>query len=373
MSFSNNVLIESRSARDEGLALMAATEIQEITLNKVKPLFSSFWEGHQSLTSQQVAEYYAVSDDVIRQNLRRNRSEFDQDGVRTLRGDDLDFVRDTMSLTKKARAVTVLPLRAVIRMGFILQESEVAVKVRTATLNVLQGVGQVIDRDVLSSLILGHPILNPFCVTGELRISAPLADHYTEIERNLKKKFPDGPIPGLNKAAIRDKLAALSTYTKNWKFDTRAELILPIGREKRTKYPDLLSPVVEFPIDGVVKKSIFLFHLTDMLVDLPDVENVIGKNYLKICREHYDVDYAFVFLVSPLGATPVARDHIKDNLPSEMRGFIGVMTVKDVAELLVTQARAERNSNFEKGNVRKQFIDILNYEIPTEPLLMMMM
>ena len=149
------------------------------------------------MTSQQVAEYYAVSDDVIRQNLRRNRSEFDQDGVRALRGDDLDFVRDTMSLTKKARAVTVLPLRAVIRMGFILQESEVAVKVRTATLNVLQGVGQVIDRDVLSSLILGHPILNPFCVTGELRISAPLADHYTEIERNLKKKFPDGPVQAI--------------------------------------------------------------------------------------------------------------------------------------------------------------------------------
>lgn len=373
MAFSNNILIESRSARDEGLACMASQETQVSTLSKAKNVLFALWKGISYLTIRQVAEYYEVPENTIRQNYTRCKTEFDSDGVLRVEGDALKEVRDIMSLSSFSPRAVLFPARSVVRMGFILKDSAVAVQLRTITLNVLQGVGQVVDRDVLSSLILGHPILNPFCVTGELRISAPLADHYTEIERNLKKKFPDGPIPGLNKAAIRDKLAALSTYTKNWKFDTRAELILPVGREKRTKYPDLLSPVVEFPVDGVVKKSIFLFHLTDMLVDLPDVENVIGKNYLKICREHYDVDYAFVFLVSPLGATPVARDHIKDNLPSEMRGFIGVMTVKDVAELLVTQARSERNSNFEKGNVRKQFADILNYEIPTEPLLMMMM
>jgi hypothetical protein len=163
MAFSNNILIESRSARDEGLACISDPEIQEATLNKVKPLFSALWDGVQFLTSQQVAEYYDVSDDVVRQNLRRNRSEFDQDGVKTLRGKDLDFVRDIMSLTKKARAVTVLPIRSVVRMGFILQDSTVAMQVRTATLNVLQGVGQVVDKEVLSSLILGHPIPNPVC------------------------------------------------------------------------------------------------------------------------------------------------------------------------------------------------------------------
>jgi hypothetical protein len=373
MAFSNSILIESRSARDEGLAYIATPEVQEATLNKVKSILFALWEGNRFLTSQQVAAYYEVSDDVIRQNLLRKKSEFDQDGVKTLRGEDLDFVRDIMSLTNKARAVTVLPVRAVIRMGFILQESEVAVQVRTATLNVLQGVGQVVDKEVLSSLVLGHPILSPFCLTGELMISAPLADHYAAIERNLKKKFPDGPIPGLDKAAIRGKLAELSTYTKNWKFDTRAELKLPVGRDERTKYPDLLSPVIEFEVDGSKKTAVFLFQLMDMLVDLEDVENVVGKNYLKVCRNHYGVDYVFVFLVSPLGATPVARDYIKDHLPNEMRGFIGVMTVKEVAELLVHQARTERKSNFEKGNVRKQFVDILNYEIPEEPLLMMMM
>lgn len=373
MAFSNNILIESRSARDEGLACIASQENQESILSKVKPIFSALWNGGQFLTSQQVADYYDVSDEVVRQNLRRNRSEFDQDGVKTLRGEDLDFVRDTMSLTKKARAVTVLPIRAVFRMGFILQDSPIAAQFRTATLNVLQGVGQVVDKEVLGNLILGHPILSPFCVTGELMISSPLADHYSAIERNLKKKFPNGVIPGLDKSAIRRKLADLSTYTKSWKFDQRPELKLPIGREQRTKYPDLLSPVIEFEVDGTKRTAVFLFQIVDMLVDLEDVEMVSGKNYPKVCREHYGVDYAFVFLVSPLGAMPVARDFIKDRLPKEMRGFIGVMTVKDVANLLVQQARTERKSNFEKGNVRKQFEDILNYEIPEEPLLMMMM
>jgi hypothetical protein len=372
MAFSNNILIESRSARDEGLACIANPEVQKATLNKVKPLIFMLWEGAGYRLSTEVADFYGVSDEVIRQNLRRNRAEFSQDGVRKVEGEELNRLRDIMSLSR-ARHATLFTPRAFLRMGFILQESEVAAQVRTATLNVLQGVGQVVDKEVLSSLILGHPILSPFCLTGDLMISAPLADHYAAIERNLKKKFPDGPIPGLDKAAIRGRLADLSTYTKSWKFDQRLELKLPIGREERTKYPDLLSPVIEFEVDGAKKTAVFLFQLTEMLVDLEDVESVSGKNYLKVCREHYGVDYAFVFLVSPLGATPVARDFIKDHLPSEMRGFIGVMTVKDVAELLVHQAKTERKSNFEKGNVRKQFADILNYEIPEEPLLMLMM
>jgi hypothetical protein len=373
MSFSNNVLIESRSARDEGLACISNQEAQISTLSKAKNILFSLWRGNEYLTIRQVAEYYEVPENTIRQNYTRCKTEFDSDGVLRVERDDLKEVRDIMSLSSFSPRAVLFPARSVVRMGFILKDSAVAVQVRNATLNVLQGVGQVIDKDVLSSLILGHPILNPFCVTGELRISAPLAAHYKAIERNLKKKFPNGPIPGLDKSAIRSKLANLSTYTRNWKFDQRAELKLPIGGGERTKYPDLLSPVIEFEVDGTRKKSIFLFQLMDMLVDLEDVENVVGKNYLKVCRDHYDVDYAFVFLVSPLGATPVVRDYIKDHLPNEMRGFIGVMTVKEVAELLVTQARSERNSNFEKGNVKKQFADILNYEIPTEPLLMMMM
>lgn len=373
MSFSNNVLLESRSARDEGLACISNQETQISTLSKAKSVLFSLWRGTEYLTIRQVAEYYEVPENTIRQNYTRCKTEFDSDGVLRVGGEDLKEVRDIVSLSSFSPRAVLFPSRAVVRMGFILKDSAVAVKVRTATLNVLQGVGQIVDEEVLGSLILGHPILSPFCVTGELRISAPLADHYVAIERNLKKKFPDGPIPGLDKAAIRDRLAALSTYTKNWKFDTRAELKLPVGREERTKYPDLLSPVVNFNVDGSQKTAVFLFQLVDMLVDLEDVENVVGKNYLKVCRNHYGVDYAFVFLVSPLGATPVARDYIKDHLPNEMRGFVGVMTVQDVAELLVYQAKTERKSNFEKGNVRKQFSDILNYEIPKEPLLMMMM
>lgn len=373
MAFSNNILIESRSARDEGLAFISNQDTQIVTLQKIKSAFFSLWRGERYTTSRELGDFYGVSLDVINKNFQRNREEFESDGARVLDGEDLRDAKDILSFASKASHGSIFTPRSVLRMGFILQDSAVAVQVRTATLNVLQGVGQVVNKEVLSSLILGHPILSPFCLTGELMISAPLADHYVAIEKNLKKKFPNGPISGLNKAAIRDKLAALSTYTKNWKFDTRAELKLPIGKEERTKYPDLLSPVIEFEVDGSKKTAVFLFQLMDMLVDLEDVESVSGKNYLKVCRNHYGVDYAFVFLVSPLGATPVARDYIKDELPNEMRGFIGVMTVKEVAELLVHQARTERKSNFEKGNVRKQFADILNYEIPEEPLLMMMM
>ena len=373
MTIPSNVLVESRSARDEGIACLSTHETGEATLNKVKSVLFGLWRGVGYLTSQQVADYYAVSDDVVRQNLRRNRSEFEQDGVARIDGDDLRDARDIMSLPSRTSQVTLFPPRAVLRMGFILQESEVAAKVRTVTLNVLQGVGQVVDEGVLDRLILGHPVLNPFCEAGSLNISAPLAPHFKAIERTLKRKFPNGPIPGLKKKDIREKLAALSTYTQRWKFDTQAELRFPVGAGQHMKYPDLVSPVVEFEVDGQVKSAVFLFQISDFLVEMEDVETASGKQFVKVCREHYQVDYAFVFLVSPLGATPDAEAYIKDCLPNEMRGFFGVMTVKELANILVAQARNERKSNLMKGEVKQNFADILNYNIPTEPLIMMMM
>lgn len=372
MAFSNNILIESRSARDEGLACIASRDSESTILKKVKTVFFALWGGGQYLTTAQLASYYSVTEDVVRQNLSRNREEFESDGVITLKGKDLDFVRDKMSLTKKARAATLFPSRAVIRMGFILQESEVAAQVRTVTLNVLQGVGQLLDTKVLDALAAGVPSLNPFRQGNDLKISAPLAPHFDMIERTLKKSFPDGAIPGLKKKDIREKLAFLSTYTQKWKFDTQAELRFALGSKTCAKYPDLISPVVEFDVLGQKKKAVFVIQLSDFLVEVDDVEDAIGRQYVKVCREHYAADYAFVFLVSPFGATPLTEAYIKDRLPNEMRGFFGVLTVKELAEFLLKQARDERKSNLVKGEVKGNFSEILSYHIPDAPLKLLM-
>jgi hypothetical protein len=77
-------------------------------------------------------------------------------------------------------------------------------------------------------------------------------------------------------------------------------------------------------------------------------------------------------LVSPFGGTPDAEYYIKQDIPEELKGFLGIMTVKELAELFVKQAREERTSNLVKGEVRKNFADLLDYKIPVEPLLVML-
>jgi hypothetical protein len=368
MAFSNSILIESRSARDEGLACIASQETQISTLSKAKHVVFSLWRKTGYLTIPQVAEYYEVPENTIRQNYTRCKTEFDSDGVLRVEGDTLKEVRDTMSLSPFSPRAVLFPARAVVRMGFILKDSVVAAQLRTVTLNVLQGVGQVVDRKILDALAVGFPALSPFRVGADLKISAPLAPHFDMIERKLRGSFPDGAIPGLKKKDIREKLAALSTYTQDFKFGTQTEMRFPLGSKTCAKYPDLMSPVFEFEVEGQKKSAVFALQISEFLVEHGDVEDAIGRQYVKTCREHYKTDYAFVFLVSPFGATPLAESCIKDRLPHEMRGFFGVMTVKEVASFLVQQARDERKSNLVKGEVKKNFKEVLDYRIPTAPL-----
>lgn len=371
MLLSTSVLVESSSARNQSLLGIAAKDSEILILNKVKPVFFALWENVGIATTEQVAGFYEVSVDAVKKAVSRSQEEFDLDGLDVLSGDKLDFVRDKLSLTKKVRSLTVWNPRAVIRLGFLLRDSSVAVKVRTVALNVLQGVGQILDKNVLDNLIDANPACSHMYTKGRIKVSAPLSNHYYSIEKKIKRMYPTGAISGLSKKDIRERLAALSTYTKSWKCDTQAELSYKLDRDQQ-KYPDLVIPGVTFKVDGELKKAVFMIHLVDFLVGVDDVESVVGKQFVRRVRDHHKADYAFVFLVSPFGATPDAEYYIKQDIPEDLKGFLGVMTVKELAELLVKQAREERKSNLVKGEVRKNFADLLDYKIPVEPLLIML-
>jgi hypothetical protein len=371
MLLTTNVLVESSTARTQGLSGITAKDSEIDILCKVKPLFSALWEGSKTTTTEQIAKFYEVPTDTVKKSVKRNIEEFEADGLKVLHGKDLDSVRDKLSLTNKVQNLTVWNPRAAIRLGFLLRDSKVAAKVRTVSLNVLQGVGQILDKHVLDSLIDANPVCGQFYSKGKIKISSPLLDHYASIEKKLKKMFPNGAIPGLNKNDIREKLAALSTYTKSWKCDTQAQVVYKLNKEQH-KYPDLVIPEVSFSIDGEIRKAVFMIHLVDFIVSADDVEIIIGKQFAKRLRDHYKADYAFVFLVSPFGATPDADFYIKHDIPEELKGFIGVMTVKELANLFVKQAREERVSNLVKGEIKKNFVDLLEYKIPVEPLLVML-
>src|SRR5690625_1437379 len=109
-------------------------------LEKVKEL--NTLAGTEYMTTNQVAEFYEVKKNVVHQILSRNRGEFIEDGVKTGYGRELINkigLTDKMSATKTNTGGfligdafltysqnTIFPKRAVLRIGMLLRDSEVA-------------------------------------------------------------------------------------------------------------------------------------------------------------------------------------------------------------------------------------------------------
>ena len=89
--------------------------------------------------TQQVADFYEVDTEVIRQLVARNRAELDDDGYRVVIRSV--FERDIASLSNldpKVRQIALFPRRAVLRVGMLLRDSDPARRVRDYLLNTEQ-------------------------------------------------------------------------------------------------------------------------------------------------------------------------------------------------------------------------------------------
>ena len=114
-------------------------------LNKVKALLFAVWEGKSRVTKDQVAEFYEVSIDSLNKNYQRCKDEFDRDGVEVLRGERLREVKDILSLSPSSPKEIIYTAAGVLRMGFILRDSEIAREVRSVTIQMIQGTGKQLD------------------------------------------------------------------------------------------------------------------------------------------------------------------------------------------------------------------------------------
>jgi hypothetical protein len=127
------VLIESKTMRDQHV-------YREEILEKVKilPLLGTSSE----VTTEMAATYYDVSPETIRSIIKRHRDEFNEYGeIRLLKGKNLtEFceVHDELHkiISPKSRTVTLLNKRALLRLGMLLTESEIAKSIRHYLLNV---------------------------------------------------------------------------------------------------------------------------------------------------------------------------------------------------------------------------------------------
>ena len=120
-------------------------------LNKVKELF--LIPKLKMMSIGQVADFFEVNTTNIRQILLKHRDELEQDGIIVYTGKELRQVLSEITLVKKldntrisidipgAKSITVgnsktkfFPPRAVLRIGMLLRDSEVAKEVRTQLL-----------------------------------------------------------------------------------------------------------------------------------------------------------------------------------------------------------------------------------------------
>jgi phage antirepressor YoqD-like protein len=97
-------------------------------------------EGTELATARQLAEYYEVNIEAIRKIVTRHRSELESDGminktyseIQKVLGHDVSILSSGVSY----RGANVFPKRAILRIGMLLRDSEIAREVRSQLLNI---------------------------------------------------------------------------------------------------------------------------------------------------------------------------------------------------------------------------------------------
>ena len=139
---SDSVLIESKSARENQLKNVSHDRANEI-LSKIKTLYVALWQGIGASTTEQVVEFYETKTDAVESALRRYRSEFESDGLKTLKGRQLKSFKDVSALaaeSSKAPSLIIWTPRAALRLGMVLRDCALAASVRTSLLDAVEKV-----------------------------------------------------------------------------------------------------------------------------------------------------------------------------------------------------------------------------------------
>ena len=118
-------------------------------LDKVKEIF--YLPNTTLLTTKMVAEYYGVTEEVIKWHVGEHRKELEENGFKVLREDELkNFKADLTKIVKlsqfdigaRAKLLAVFSKRATLNIGMLLRDSEVAKQVRSALLDIEENVSE---------------------------------------------------------------------------------------------------------------------------------------------------------------------------------------------------------------------------------------
>lgn len=187
MNINESMLIESKSARNFQLANFSDERILDI-LGKANGLIHFAQVGSDRLaTIDQMAEFYEVPEDTIKTCLKRNREEFEADGVTVLRGkarvSRLREVRVNMNLPEipcKTTVLTALNPRSGLRLGMLLRDSAIAEAVRNGVLDLVES--EPVDQ--VQPIQSG----NEDVLLSSLKALVAIREHQSEQDRVLAKQ-----------------------------------------------------------------------------------------------------------------------------------------------------------------------------------------
>lgn len=128
-------VIEIIDSKAERARLVQRTDV----LDKVKALATL--PGHGVATTAQVADFYEVPLSTVRDLVKAHRGEFSDSGYRVVSGDEMREMKEGLSRDFRLkvdwrRSVALWDRRAVLLLGMLLRDSEVAKEVRRYLLNV---------------------------------------------------------------------------------------------------------------------------------------------------------------------------------------------------------------------------------------------
>lgn len=133
------------------------------------------------VTTEMVAEFYGVDREAIASLVKRNRDEFDDDGYAVIVRSAFEE-RFAVNLSTQSARIALFPRRAVLRVGMLLRDSEIAKRVRTYLLDVEQAARPAIDGNAITRLELIHIAMNAeterLALEAENKVLSPKAEAY---------------------------------------------------------------------------------------------------------------------------------------------------------------------------------------------------
>ena len=127
--------VESQSVRNDTLDNVSYDFLDKI---KVVPYLTN----DMVLSTNQIANYYECGLEAVKTIIKRNREEFEADGMIVLKGQDLKDFKEkigevqTEPTLNYASSLTILPKRSLLRVGMILTNNALATEIRNYLLNI---------------------------------------------------------------------------------------------------------------------------------------------------------------------------------------------------------------------------------------------